>query len=120
MPRSPERCLECAQNSQQIFESSFATPAPSLPSPTHLGHQAQGRRVCQRLQGVIDRQQFEVVIQAKVGAKVLARERVAPYRKDVLIKSGKTVGGETTHKIANKIPKKEAIQPVGRIMGGKS
>ena len=35
----------------------------------------------------------QVIIQAKVGVKVLARERIAPYRKDVLIKSGKLVGG---------------------------
>ena len=34
-----------------------------------------------------------MVLQAKVGAKVLARERIAPYRKDVLVKSGKNVGG---------------------------
>jgi GTP-binding protein LepA len=42
---------------------------------------------------VLDRQQFEIVLQAKVGSKVVARERLAPYRKDVLTKSGKTVGG---------------------------
>lgn len=42
---------------------------------------------------MLDRQQFEIVLQAKVGSKVVARERLAPYRKDVLTKSGKTVGG---------------------------
>lgn len=55
--------------------------------------QTLGRRTAKRLQGVIQRQQFEVVIQAKLGAKSIARERIAPYRKDVLTKSGKTVGG---------------------------
>jgi translation elongation factor EF-4 len=54
---------------------------------------AQGRRVAQRLKSVIARHQFEVVVQAAIGAKVFARERIAPYRKDVLTKSGKTVGG---------------------------
>lgn len=54
---------------------------------------SRGRQIAARLQKVIKRQQFEVVIQAKMGSKVLARERVAPYRKDVLTKSGKTVGG---------------------------
>ncbi len=53
----------------------------------------EGRAVCLRLKETIDRQQFEVIIQAAVGMKVFARERVAPYRKDVLVKNGKTMGG---------------------------
>jgi elongation factor 4 len=53
----------------------------------------QGRELCKRLKGVLKRQQFEVVIQAFIGGKSVARERIAPYRKDVLIKSGKLVGG---------------------------
>ena len=54
---------------------------------------SRGRAVARKLKEVLDRQQFEIVLQAKVGAKILARERIAPYRKDVLIKSGKVVGG---------------------------
>ena len=54
---------------------------------------ARGRAVAKRLKETLDREQFEIVLQAKIGSKVLARERLAPYRKDVLIKSGKTVGG---------------------------
>lgn len=53
----------------------------------------RGRAVAQRLKSVISRQQFEIVIQAANGSKILARERIAPFRKDVLTKSGKTVGG---------------------------
>ena len=53
----------------------------------------QGRKLAKRLKDVLKRQQFEIVIQAKMGNKVLARERIPPYRKDVLIKSGKLVGG---------------------------
>lgn len=53
-----------------------------------------GRRVAQKLKSVIKRHQFEVIIQAAVGSKVIARERIAPYRRDVLAtRSGKTVGG---------------------------
>lgn len=52
-----------------------------------------GRALCQKLKRVIDRQQFEISIQAALGGKIFAKERIAPYRKDVLIKSGKTVGG---------------------------
>lgn len=48
-----------------------------------------GRKMAIKLKEVLTRQQFEIVIQARVGSKVLARERIAPYRKDVLIKSGK-------------------------------
>lgn len=54
---------------------------------------AQGRKICQKLKSTIDRQQFEIIVQASLGTKVFAKERLAPYRKDVLIKSGKTVGG---------------------------
>ncbi len=52
-----------------------------------------GRKLALKLKEVLDRQQFEIVIQARIGVKVLARERIAPYRKDVLARSGKTVGG---------------------------
>ena len=52
-----------------------------------------GRKIAAKLKEVLARQQFEIILQARVGAKVLARERIAPYRKDVLTKGGKTVGG---------------------------
>ncbi|TYZ62342.1 hypothetical protein PybrP1_002593 [[Pythium] brassicae (nom. inval.)] len=52
-----------------------------------------GRALCLKLKKVIDRQQYEIAIQACLGGKVFAKERIPPYRKDVLIKSGKTVGG---------------------------
>ena len=52
----------------------------------------RGREVARRLK-VIDRQQYEVIIQAAIGAKILAKERIPPYHKNVLVKSGKNVGG---------------------------
>lgn len=55
--------------------------------------QSEGRKVCLRLKKVIPRQQFEINLQAAVGNKILAKERVPPFRKNVLVKSGKTVGG---------------------------
>jgi len=55
--------------------------------------QRQGRTVCQKLQEVLPRQQFVIVVQAKAGAKIIASERIRAYRKDVLTKAGKTVGG---------------------------
>jgi elongation factor 4 len=53
----------------------------------------KGRAVAKRLKTVIARQQYEINIQAAIGAKILAKQRIPPYRKDVLMKSGKAVGG---------------------------
>ena len=54
-----------------------------------------GRDVALRLRKVIPRQLFEVVIQAAIGTKVIAKERVAPLRKDVI---AKCYGGDITRK----------------------
>ena len=54
-----------------------------------------GRDLTQRLQKVIHRQLFEVIIQAAIGAKIIARERVAPLRKDV---TAKCYGGDISRK----------------------
>lgn len=53
----------------------------------------QGRKVTANLRSLIRRQQYEIVIQAAIGAKVFSKERIPPFRKDVLSRSGKTVGG---------------------------
>ena len=53
----------------------------------------EARRVALKLKGAIARQMFEISIQAAIGSKIVAKERIAPFRKDVLIKSGKLVGG---------------------------
>jgi GTP-binding protein LepA len=54
---------------------------------------ADGRRVCGKLKKAIDRQQFEISVQAAVGGKVFAKERIPPFRKNVLERNGKTMGG---------------------------
>jgi len=53
----------------------------------------QGRSVCKKLQEVLPRQQFKIAVQAKAQGKIIARTTVNPYRKDVLTKSSKMVGG---------------------------
>jgi GTP-binding protein LepA len=62
--------------------------------------QALGRQISKKLKDVLSRQQFEIVLQAKIGAKVISRERLAPYRKDVLASGKGTVigGGDVTRK----------------------
>jgi elongation factor 4 len=66
----------------------------SLSSVVHRDNaETIGRSICSRLKEVMGRQQFDVAIQASVNGKVVARETLKCYRKNVLVKSGKTVGG---------------------------
>ncbi|MBN3310267.1 GUF1 factor, partial [Amia calva] len=98
---------DAGYQSAALIKLDFLLNGKPVEELTTIAHKdkayAVGKAMCERLQDSIPRQLFEIAIQAAIGSKVIARETIKAYRKNVL---AKCYGGDITRKM--KLLKKQA------------